>query len=57
MAERFGQYGGQYIPDTLMPAVLDLEKANEFYKSDADCYCCYCQAKKAIMQSNRLLRR
>jgi tryptophan synthase beta subunit len=32
MPKRFGQYGGQYIPETLMPAVLELEKAYGFYK-------------------------
>ena len=26
-AGRFGQYGGQYVPETLMPALLELEKA------------------------------
>lgn len=31
---RFGEYGGQYIPETLMPAVQELEKAYEFYKQD-----------------------
>jgi tryptophan synthase beta chain len=36
MPNRFGQYGGQYIPETLMPAVLELEKAYEFYKTDTD---------------------
>ncbi len=34
MPKRFGQYGGQYIPETLMPAVLELEKAYAFYKTD-----------------------
>ena len=29
---RFGNHGGQYIPETLMSAVLELEKAYEFYK-------------------------
>ena len=24
---RFGKYGGQYVPETLMPAMLELEKA------------------------------
>jgi len=33
---RFGQYGGQYIPETLMHAVAELEKAYTFYKNDAD---------------------
>ena len=32
---RFGQYGGQYIPETLMNAVLELEKEYTFYKNDA----------------------
>lgn len=32
----FGIYGGAYIPETLMNAVLDLEKAYEFYKNDGD---------------------
>ena len=31
---RFGNHGGQYIPETLMSAVLELEKAYEFYKND-----------------------
>lgn len=29
---RFAQYGGQYIPETLMNAVLEVEKAYEYYK-------------------------
>ena len=33
---RFGSYGGQYIPETLMKAVRELEEAYEFYKSDPD---------------------
>lgn len=32
---RFGQYGGQYIPETLMNAVKEVEEAYEFYKKDA----------------------
>lgn len=31
---RFGIHGGQYIPETLMNAVLELEKAYIFYKDD-----------------------
>jgi len=31
---RYGIYGGQYIPETLMNAVIELEKAYEFYKND-----------------------
>lgn len=33
---RFGEYGGQYMPETLMKAVQELEEAYEFYKNDAD---------------------
>lgn len=33
---RFGPYGGQYMPETLMKAVQELEKAYEFYKNDPD---------------------
>ena len=31
---RFGEYGGQYIPETLMNAVKEVEEAYEFYKND-----------------------
>jgi len=31
---RFGVHGGQYIPETLMNAVIELEKAYDFYKED-----------------------
>ncbi len=31
---RFGQHGGQYIPETLMNAVIELEKAYDHYKDD-----------------------
>ena len=31
---RFGEYGGQYIPETLMNAVQELEAAYNQYKSD-----------------------
>lgn len=33
---RFGVHGGQYIPETLMNAVIELEKAYNYYKDDAD---------------------
>jgi tryptophan synthase beta chain len=36
MNGRFGTYGGQYIPETLMNAVIELEKAYNFYKNDSD---------------------
>lgn len=31
---RFGVHGGQYIPETLMNAVIELEEAYEYYKDD-----------------------
>ncbi len=33
---RFGIHGGQYIPETLMNAVIELEQAYRKYKDDAD---------------------
>ena len=33
---RFGPYGGQYIPETLMNAVNELEAAYEHYKNDPE---------------------
>ncbi len=33
---RFGIYGGQYIPETLMNAVIELEEAYYHYRDDAD---------------------
>lgn len=33
---RFGIHGGQYIPETLMNAVLELEEAYEYYKNDPE---------------------
>ena len=33
---RFGIHGGQYIPETLMNAVIELEEAYEHYKNDPD---------------------
>lgn len=32
---RFGIHGGQYIPETLMNAVIELKQAYNFYKNDA----------------------
>ena len=31
---RFGIHGGQYIPETLMNAVIELEAAYDHYKND-----------------------
>ncbi|MBR3422709.1 MAG: tryptophan synthase subunit beta [Ruminococcus sp.] len=33
---RFGVHGGQYIPETLMNAVIELEKEYEYYKNDPE---------------------
>lgn len=33
---RYGNHGGQYIPEILMPAILELEEAYEHYKNDAE---------------------
>ena len=33
---RFGIHGGQYIPETLMNAVIELEKAYDHYKQDPE---------------------
>ena len=33
---RFGPYGGKYVPETLMPALAELETAYAKYKSDKD---------------------
>ena len=33
---KFGQFGGQYVAESLMPAVLELEKAYEQAKNDSE---------------------
>lgn len=33
---RFGIHGGQYIPETLMNAIIELENAYNFYKNDPE---------------------
>ncbi|MBQ9067302.1 MAG: tryptophan synthase subunit beta [Clostridia bacterium] len=33
---KFGEYGGQYIPETLMNAVIELDEAYTHYKDDPD---------------------
>ncbi len=32
----FGQFGGRYVPETLMPALLELEQAYSHYRSDRE---------------------
>ncbi len=36
---RFGVHGGQYIPETLMNAIIELEQAYNHYKNDPDFKC------------------
>lgn len=36
MKGRYGLYGGQYIPETLMNAIIELEEAYEHYKNDSE---------------------
>ncbi len=36
MSGRFGIHGGQYIPETLMNAVIELEKAYNYYKDEPE---------------------
>jgi tryptophan synthase beta chain len=33
---KFGKYGGKYIPETLIPAINDLESAYQRYKNDSE---------------------
>ena len=33
---RFGVHGGQYMPETLMNAVIELEEAYNHYKNDPE---------------------
>ena len=33
---RYGEFGGQYVPETLMNEIIKLEEAYEYYKNDAD---------------------
>ncbi len=33
---RFGIHGGQYIPETLMNAIIELERAYEYYKNEPE---------------------
>ena len=33
---RFGVHGGQYVPETLMNAIIELEEAYNHYKADPD---------------------
>ena len=35
-AGRFGEFGGRFVPETLMPALLELEEAYNHFKNDPD---------------------
>ena len=35
-AGRFGDFGGQYVPETVMSAVHELEQAYAYYKNDPE---------------------
>ena len=51
---RFGIHGGQYIPETLMNAVLELEEAYNHYKNDYDFklkHISYAELERKIMES------
>ncbi len=43
---RFGEFGGQYIPETLMHAVQELEQQYEYYKKDPQ----FCQELDELLQ-------
>ena len=40
-AGRYGEFGGRFVPETLMPALLELEESYHHFKDDDDCgnYC------------------
>ena len=44
---RFGQFGGQYVPETLMNELLRLEEAYEYYKKDPD----FCAELDSLMKN------
>lgn len=44
---RFGRHGGQFIPETLMNAVIELEEAYEYYKNDA----VFCEEFDALLKT------
>jgi tryptophan synthase beta chain len=36
LPKKFGPYGGQFVPETLVPALTELEKAYQHYRNDPD---------------------
>ncbi len=47
MNGRFGVHGGQYVPETLMNALIEVDKAYEYYKNDAD----FVEALQSLLQN------
>ena len=47
----FGQYGGRFVPETLMPALIELEKAYKKYRGDNEFL-----TKLALLQKNYIGR-
>ena len=45
-AHRFGSYGGQYVPETLMPALTELERAWTDLRDDPD----FCAERDALLR-------
>ena len=44
---RFGAFGGQYIPETLMNEVIRLEEAYEYYRKDPE----FCRELEALLRN------
>ena len=48
---RFGEFGGRYVPEILMPALLELEKAYVAARSDKEFGDAYLQMLKDLVLS------
>ena len=44
---RFGKFGGQYIPETLMNEVIRLEEQYEYYRKDPE----FCRELEALLKN------
>ncbi len=58
---RFGEFGGQYVPEMVMNAVVELEEAYEKYKNDetfkkelAELYCSYANRPSLLYYAQRM---
>lgn len=47
---RFGIHGGQYIPETLMNEIINLEKQYNYYKNDPE----FCQELDDLLKNYAL---